>query len=85
MNTNELLDQAVAQAKEKNAELFILISTAKDGQGLWTNINGVKYVAASLMDTLVEITKQEGHTEFLNELRGIIDSVEKSITESTTN
>ena len=89
MNTNEMLDQAVAQAKEKNAELFILIATAKDGQGLWTNINGGEFVAACLMDALVEIamqsTKQDGHVELLNELRAIIDSIEKSISESTTN
>ena len=89
MNTNEMLDQAVAQAKEKNAELFILIATAKDGQGLWTNINGEEFVAANLMHALIETTmqstKQDGHIELLKILRGIIDSVEKSISESTTN
>lgn len=88
MNTNEMLDQAVAQAKEKNAELFILIATADDGQGLWTNINGGEFVAANLMHALIEITmqstKQEGHVELLNELRGIIDSVEKSIVNPTS-
>ena len=89
MNTNEMLDQAVAQAKEKNAELFILIATAKDGQGLWTNINGEEFVAANLMHVLIETTmqstKQDGHVELLNELRAIIDSIEKIISESTTN
>lgn len=89
MNTNELLDQAVAQAKEKNSELFILIATADDGQGLWTNINNGEHVCANLMHALIEITiqstKREGHMELFKKLRGIIDSVEKSITESTTN
>lgn len=89
MNVNEMMDQAVTQAKEKNSELFILIATAKDGQGLWTNINGGEFVAANLMHALIEITmqstKQEGHVELLKKLRGIIDSVEKSISESTTN
>ena len=89
MNVNEMIDQAVAQAKEKNPEMFILIATADDGQGMWTNINGGKFVAAGLMNAMIEIilqpTKQEGHVELLNELRAIIDSVEKSISESTTN
>lgn len=89
MNTNEMMDQAVAQAKEKNSEFFILIATAQDGQGLWTNINSGEFVAANLMHALIEITmqstKQEGHVELLKELRGIIDSVEKSISESSSN
>ena len=87
MNVNEMTDQAVTQAKEKNSELFILIATAQDGQGLWTN--GGEFVAANLMHVLIETTmqstKQDGHVELLKELRGIIDSVEKSISESTTN
>lgn len=89
MNTNELLDQAVEQAKEKNPKSFILIATAEDGQGLWTSINGIEDVAVNLIHALIEIslknTKQEGHVELLKKLRAIIDSVEKSISESTTN
>ena len=84
-----MMDQAVAQAKEKNSELFILITTAKDGQGLWTNIDGGEFVAANLLHAKIEMTMQstkpEGHVELLKKLRGIIDSEEKSISESTTN
>lgn len=89
MNTNELLDQAVEQAKEKNPNSFILIATAKDGQGLWTNLNGIEVVAVDLIHAPIEIsmnnTKQEAHSELMEKLHGIIDSVEKSIAESTTN
>lgn len=89
MNVNEMMDQAVAHAKEKNSELFILIATAKDGQGLWTNINGGEFVAANLMHALIDIslknTKQEAHSELMKKLHEIIDSVEKSISDSTKN
>lgn len=81
MKTNEMLDQAVAQAKEKNVESFILIVTAKDGQGLWTNLKGGEVVSGCLLHSLIEIsmqtTKKEAHTELLEKLRGIIDSVER--------
>lgn len=87
MNVNEMLDQAVEQAKEKNPKSFILIATAEDGQGLWTNINGIEGIAVDLIHALIEIsmknTKQEAHSDLMKKLHGIIDSVEKSISEST--
>lgn len=89
MNTNELLDQAVVHAKEKNIESFILISAANDGQGLWTNLDGGEVVASNLLHALIDISmktvKREAHPELLEKLHGIIDSVEKSISDSKAN
>ena len=56
---------------------------------MWTNINGIEGIAVDLIHALIEIsmknTKQEAHSELMKKLHGIIDSVEKSISDLTTN